>query len=33
MEAGVLRKRIEPHKRKENGVDVAVVTIVRFLFP
>ncbi|VDP43245.1 unnamed protein product [Heligmosomoides polygyrus] len=23
MEAGVLRKRIEPHKRKENGVDVA----------
>ncbi|KIH57930.1 FG-GAP repeat protein [Ancylostoma duodenale] len=26
-EAGFLRKRIEPHKRKENGVDVSVVTI------
>ncbi|VDL77756.1 unnamed protein product [Nippostrongylus brasiliensis] len=27
MEAGFLRTRIEPHKRKENGVDVSVVTI------
>ncbi|KAK6014762.1 FG-GAP repeat protein [Ostertagia ostertagi] len=26
-EAGFLRSRIEPHKRKENGVDVSVVTI------
>ncbi|KHJ93636.1 FG-GAP repeat protein [Oesophagostomum dentatum] len=26
-EAGFLRKRIEPHKRNENGVDVSVVTI------
>ncbi|CAJ0598713.1 unnamed protein product [Cylicocyclus nassatus] len=26
-EAGFLRKRIDPHKRKENGVDVLVVTI------
>ncbi|XGW15891.1 hypothetical protein V3C99_001385 [Haemonchus contortus] len=27
VEAGFLRTRIEPHKRKENGVDVSVVTI------
>ncbi|KAJ1347733.1 hypothetical protein KIN20_002875 [Parelaphostrongylus tenuis] len=27
MDAGLLRSRIEPHKRKENGVDVSVVTI------
>ncbi|VDM66003.1 unnamed protein product [Strongylus vulgaris] len=26
-EADFLRRRIEPHKRKENGVDVSVVTI------
>lgn len=27
MDAGFLRSRIKPHKRKENGVDVSVVTI------